>query len=536
MGFDQYGNEIPGLAFLWEATGGDIDQAGVFTAGQSGSSDVTASATFGDSVGTGSAEVITGKYGGTFRAATESDTTTLDPALASSVSDQVHTQLVYENLVLRMPDLSLRPMLATSWEPNDDLTSYTFHLREGVKFHNGSGFTAADVVYSLKRVQNPATGSPGASSLDFITDIVALDDYTVRFDLDAPNAFLPDTLSISNAKIVPSNVFPARFATKTFGTGPFRLTQFLSGVRAIFVRNDDYWMEDRPYLDEVIVFYMDKETTQVAALKSGQVDALFVFLPSRVDSLEADPDMVVSEVASRSYLNLAMDSRVEPFDDIRVRKALQLLTDREAIRQTALFGRGLIGNDHPILPNSPYYDQTQTVTPYDKEAAKALLTEAGYPDGLEIDLYTSATGMGMVEMAEAFKESAVAGGVKVNVILVPRDKFWGEVWLQEAFFCAWWTGRNADLAFSLVYKSDAPWNESRIQTPTLDALIVKGRGQANLEGREATYAEIQRIVREDAGRIVPVFRPIFMGMRSNVRGLEAHPQSWPLLHDVWLDE
>ena len=436
-----------------------------------------------------------------------------------------------------MPDFSLRPMLATSWEPNGDATSYKFRLRQGVKFHDGSDFTADVVVFfSIKRVQNPATGSPGASFLDFITDVVALDDHTVRFDLAVPNAFLPDTLSISNAKIVPSNVDQARFATETFGTGPFRLTDFLSGVRATFVRNDDYWMEGRPYLDEVIVFYMDKEATRVAALKSGQVDALLSLEAGSVDSLETDANTVVSEAASSGYMNLAMDLREAPFDNILVRNALQAATDRELILKEAQFGRGGIAYDHPITSDNPVFNPDCKPPEYNPQLARDLLVQAGYPDGIDLTLYTSDAGRNMVPMAFAFKESAAATGIRIDVREVPRAGFWSNVWRVEPFTTVWWTGRNADQAFSVVYKSDAPWNESRVPNLTLNALIVKGRGQPNLEDRKATYGELQCLLIEEVPRIIPVFRPVFMGLRSNVRGLEAHPQIWALLHDTWLDE
>ena len=475
------------------------------------------------------------KYGGTLRAATMSDTSTLDPALTLTLSDQPINQLAYDNLVLRQPDLSLRPMLAVSWTANADLTSYTFKLREGVKFHHGKEFKAEDVVYTFERLLSPELGSPGASSLDFITDIVAIDDYTVRFDLASPNATLPDSLSVYHAKIVPSDIDGSRLATEEFGTGPFIMEQFLPGERLDMKKNPDYWMEGRPYLDKVIVFYMGEEEARVEALKSGQIDVHFLVEATSVDGLEAAAGIRVSEVASAAYMNLAMDVRVPPFDDILVRKAIQAATDREAIKQAALFGRGTIANDHPIPPNDPVFAAQYAPPAYNIELAKSLLAQAGYPDGIDLTLYTSTAGEGMVEMAVVMKERAAPAGIRINVVTTTPDAYWSEVWLVEPFTTVVWGGRPPDEAIAVVYKSDAAWNESYWVSSELDSLLEQARGQVELSDRQQTYAEIQRLLVEEVPRIVTVFRPLFMAMSEDVQGLEAHPQYWPLLHETWLN-
>ena len=152
-------------------------------------------------------------------------------------SDIIVTQHTYDNLVMIQPDLSLKPMLATSWEPNDDLTSYTFRLRKGVKFHHGKVFKAEDVVSTFQRLLDPELDSPARSSLSVIVDMVILDDYTVRFDLDAPNAFFVEALSLYQGRIVPSDIDPARLALEEFGTGAFTISEHLPGERTVMVRN-----------------------------------------------------------------------------------------------------------------------------------------------------------------------------------------------------------------------------------------------------------------------------------------------------------
>ncbi|MEE8443542.1 MAG: ABC transporter substrate-binding protein [Dehalococcoidia bacterium] len=474
--------------------------------------------------------------GGTLRVAMGGDNNTLDPAHSLSPQDQAFSQTVYDNLVLRQHDGSLKPMLATSWEPNADLTAYTFHLREGVKFHHGKDFNADDVVFTFKRLIDPATGSPAASALSSIKDIVKVDEFTVRFDLNSPDSFFPDTLSLYQGRIVPSDIDPVRFATEEFGTGPFINEEYLPGERAVFKRNPDYWEEGRPYLDEVIFYYMPEPETRIEALKTGAVDVFHELDAVAVDSVEANPGTWVSEVASPGYLNMAMDITQDPFGDKLVRQAFQAATDREAIRQVALFGRGIVGNDIPIPPTDPHYDSSQPITPYDPEHAKELLAQAGYPDGIDITLYTSTITFGMVEMAVAFKESAAPAGIRVSIERAPEDVYWSNVWMTEAFTTVGWNGRGPDQALSMVYMSDAPWNETRINIPELDALIIKARGQVTVEERAATYAEVQRILIDDASRIIAVFRPMFTGLSDNVHGVAAHPNTWLLLTEAWIQK
>ncbi len=180
------------------------------------------------------------KRGGTLRVAVVKDHSTFDPQVVLTIPDILFTQQAYDNLLLRDPEnLEPIPMLAESWESNDDLTQYTFRLRPGVKFHHGKAFTAEDVVFTFSRLRDPDVGSPIAAILDFVADVVAIDDLTVRFDLKSPNAYLPDLVSLYHARIVPSDVEAERLATEEFGTGPFMLKDHFVGERIAMVRYPD---------------------------------------------------------------------------------------------------------------------------------------------------------------------------------------------------------------------------------------------------------------------------------------------------------
>ena len=183
-------------------------------------------------------------------------------------------QATYDNLLMIQPDLTIKPELATSWETNADLSSYTFHLRKGVKFHHGKEFTAEDVVFSINRMVDPVVDPPTRTTFSVIEEMVVIDDYTVRFDLVAPNGLFPTYLSIYQARIMPSDVDIDRLYLEEFGTGPFKLEEHLPNERATMVRYDDYWDADNIYLDEIVIVSIPEVAARDLALQNGDIDVL----------------------------------------------------------------------------------------------------------------------------------------------------------------------------------------------------------------------------------------------------------------------
>jgi peptide/nickel transport system substrate-binding protein len=472
------------------------------------------------------------KYGGILRIAYPPDNKDFDPPLLSNTADMLVVHQCYESLVERNPDWTLRPLLAESWEPNDELTQWTFHLRHGIKFIHGKELEAEDVVYTFDRLFE--VESPLASVLGMVEDVVAVDDYTVRFDLSSPNAFLPDLISRYHAKICPSDIDPVRLATETFGTGPFTVTEHVVGERTVMKKNLNYWWETYPYLDEVIIIYLPDPESRAGALKTGTVDAIFDMVIPSIATIEAHPDTRVSIVTSGQYMNLAMIVTMPPFDDILVRQAIQAATDREAINQAALFGKGSLAYDHPIAPTDPHFSEKCKTPEYDPDLARELLEQAGYPDGIDLTLYCSTLGAPMVEMAMVMKEKAAPAGIRIDIQVMPEDGYWSDVWMVEPFCTVYYGGRIPDEALSIVYLSTASWNESRYNNPRVDELILKARIQLELEDRRESYGELQCILIDEVPRIIPVFMPVAHGMRLNVQGLEAKPHGGIFCRYAWL--
>jgi len=481
------------------------------------------------------------KYGGTIRVAMGSDTNTLDPAYVTSSMDYAFGQATQENLIWRGHDGTLNPMLATSWESNEDATVWTFELREGVTFHHGKVFNADDVVFTIERLLDPDVGSVAAASLASITEVTKVDDYTVQFETETANAFLPEAFCITQARIMPSDIDPARFDTEEFGTGPFINTEYLPGERAVFERNPDYWMEDAegnslPYLDEVVFYYMPEPETRAEAIKNGSVEVFYELDFISLSSIESAAGVTVSEAASGSYINFAMIVTEPPFDDKLVRQAVQAATDREAIQQVALLGYGEIAHDIPIPSSDPHSDLFVESPAYDPDHARELLEQAGVDLPLEITLHTSTIGPGMVEAAVALKESAEPAGINITIQQDPEDVYWGSIWLVEPFTVVTWNGRPPDQALSLVYLCGTAWNETYMCIPELDDLIIRARGETTLAERQETYAEVQELLLDDASRIIPVFRPVLLGLLDDVHGVSAHPNNWLYLTEAWLED
>ncbi len=461
--------------------------------------------------------------------------TTLDPPFHLTQSDILITQHTYDNLVMVQPDMTLKPMLATSWAPNADLTSYTFNLREDVKFHHGKDFKAEDVVASFQRMIDPVLDPPSRGALAFIQNVVALDDLTVRFDLDAPSATFPESLSLYQGRIFPSDVDSDRLALEEFGTGAFMISEHLPGERTVMVRNPDYWDEGLPYLDGITLLTILESATRAEALKNGDVDLIFDMEITNAGVIEADSNTTVFQAASPSYMGIYMDTTVPPFDNVLVRRAVQAATDRQTILQAALLGKGGIASDHPIPPNDPHFASQYAPPDYDTDLARSLLEQAGHPNGVDLTLHTSDAGAPMVEMAVAMKERAEPAGIRITIREVPEEDFWSSVWLQQPFTTIWWNGRPPDAALSVTTLSDAPWNEAKYNNPTVDQLITQARGQESLADRQATYGEIQRILIDEVPRVLAVFRPVLSGASNDLRGFAAHPLNWPILHAAWLD-
>lgn len=460
-----------------------------------------------------------------------------DPALSTGMPMWTACW-VYEPLVDIAEDYAtLIPRLATSWEAEEGGEVWTFGLRQGVRFHHGREFVAEDVLHSIGRVTDPDFGSPGQAMFSQIVDMDAVDDHTVRFRLQAPNADLPVQMAAFQGKIVPHDLTDEEINSEPRGTGPFTIDTYANADRIVFTRNDDYYVDGLPYLDELESIAIPEATTLANALRAGEVDVYSRVSPAILPTLEGLEDVHVQWTTAIQKTHLFMRLDQPPFDDDRVRRAFKLIADREAMARVVWGDIPVhVEDDNPIIPTNPYHLETD-IWQQDLEEARNLLEEAGYGDGLEVTLWAINNLHGVLEYSLAYADWAREAGVTVNVEGVPSGRYYAEQWLEVPFGTVEWTPRlNADEQLRIAYHSDADWNETRYRNPEFDRLLDEARAEVDDERRRELYADLQRMLILEGGQIIPCHYPDAWAVRSHVRDHEPHPYSGLDPRRVWLSE
>jgi peptide/nickel transport system substrate-binding protein len=451
---------------------------------------------------------------------------TLDPAFSQVDPDSARVSLVYERLVYQDDTFTPRPQLALSWESNETADVWTFKLRQDVKFHDGEPFTAKHVVYTFRRLLDPATGSPGTPSLSAIDreKVEAVDDYTVRFHLKSPVVEFPSYLVNRFTYILREGQPPDQLRTKGIGTGPFKIQHFVPGEEpAVFVKNENYWRPDLPKVDVVELRSIPDPSARIAAIAAGQVHIVWDLPRIGLETLESNPKVRVIEVRSPFVQTLSFWTDTKPFDDVRVRQALKAVVDREAILKLVAGGHGNVAADNPVAPWIQY-GLNEPAPKRDVAKAKKLLAEAGYPNGIDVELFTSGATPGFIELATLYQSLAAEAGIRVKVTRTPDSEFWSNIWLKKPFITSSWAGRDADAALSVPYLSDADWNETHWRNPEFDKLIHEARRTIDAAKRADLYQKAQKLLQEDGGVIIPVFVNSVAAAGASVSGVKLFPQ------------
>jgi peptide/nickel transport system substrate-binding protein len=450
----------------------------------------------------------------------------LDPAIQPTSQNSLVVSAVYNRLTDRTADWQVVPELATSWESNADGTAWTFQLRKDVKFWDGHPFTAADVVYTFKRLLDPATGSEGRSTMSFLKadGIVADGDYAVKFNLDHPVAELPLLITNKSTYIVRDGVSSADLRSKGAGTGPFMPVNFEPIQQAhLFVKNPNYWESGLPKSECLQLYVIHEATSLQAALQTGQIDIAQAVSYASIPILKADPAINLLETPPGSLIALPMWVDTHPFDDNRVREALKFSIDRQKLVDTALLGFGVPGDDNPIPPTSPFAWRSQA-RQRDIPMAKKLLAEAGYSstNPLKIDLYAADTTPGLINLVQLVKQMAADAGVEINLIIGPASEYWDNVWLKQPFEISGWSPRPPGEALAVAYLANAPYPETHWKVPEFDALVQKANTTVDAAARKQVYQEAEKMLSMQGGEIIPVFRKTVAASRANCSGYKPN--------------
>ena len=493
---------------------------------------------------------VTIKRGGVLKVGVEADVNTLDPALFTASSDYRYLSLVYESLVTwDRESLLARPLLAKSWEVSDDELTWTFHLREDVTWHNGDPFVAGDVKYTAERIMDPELGSTKTYVFAVVESIEVIDDHTVAFHQSEPYGALANEMAreflIVNQRFVEEN--EGDLARTMMGTGPFMFEEWVPDQVVRLVRNPNYWRmgadgQSLPYLDGVDWMPNADGTAQVADFGAGVIDFIGLVPDKDVERLLDDPGVVMVGPDSLWYTGLIFNTTIPPFDDVRVRQALSWAVDRDEIAEVGLFD-----NARPAygaaLPPWHWASSRATIWDHrDLEKARALLAEAGYPDGEgfpEVEIRAGIPYPGQVTMAEM--TASYLGDLGIEAKAAPTE--WGTL-IKEMYgglypmtICGWISTGDPDELYRKNFHSEGPSNKTKYSNPELDRLIEEGRATSNMDERADLYAQVEEILLEEVPQPFLVYHNLWEAMYPYVKGyVHMANMSIQSLAEVWLDK
>jgi peptide/nickel transport system substrate-binding protein len=483
------------------------------------------------------AVAATPKSGGNLKAAGWSSSTadTLDPAKASLSTDYVRCCSLYNRLTFIDKAGVTQMELAESIESKDAKT-WTVKLRKGVTFHDGKELTADDVVFSLKRHLDPGVGSKVAKIAAQMTGFKAVDKSTVEISLADPNADLPTILALHHFMIVADGTTDF---SKGNGTGAFVLKTFDPGNRSVVEKNKNYWKSGQPYLDSFEFFAISDDNARVNALLSGDIHYAASINPRAMKLIDGQSGFTLSKTTSGNYTNLNMRLDMTPGNKKNFIDGMKSLVNREQIVKSALRGLGEVGNDQPVSPANIYHNNDLKPKAFDPDKAKFHFQKAGVL-GQSIPVIASDAATSSIDMAMIIQAAGADIGMKLDVQRVPSDGYWDNYWLKAPIHFGNINPRpTPDILFSLLYASNAPWNESQYKSEKFDKMLTEARGLLDQAKRKQIYAEMQVMIAEEAGTIIPAYISNVDALSSKVHGLEANPlggmMGYAMAEYLWLD-
>ncbi|MEO9338348.1 ABC transporter substrate-binding protein [Mesorhizobium sp. SB112] len=468
---------------------------------------------------------------------TASSSDNIDPAFYTEAYMYTVGFQLFNTLIEIGENSQLMPSLAESWEPTKpDGSEWRFNIRKGVQFHNGKELDAKDVIYSINHHRGPDTKSGARGHLLAITDIRETAPMEVTITLAGGNADFPYTLCDYHLGIGPND---GDF-TKGIGTGAFSLENFQPGVRTLTKRFENHWNPDRGFVDSCETIAMNDATARISALMSGQAHIINRLDPKTATRLQAIPSIKLYKTEANTMYCFPMRCDMAPFDNLDVRQALKHAIDRDIILKNGYGGDGIIGNDTPIAPWDPYFSADVPKNAYDPEKAAALMKKAGF-DGT-IELAVSDNGFpGSVNAAQLFQFSAKEANIDIVVNRVPSDGYWEETWMKKPFCASNWSVRpTADAMLSLILHSNAPWNETFWKNGAFDQKLEAARSELDQVKRKALYHDMQVMLVEEGGELVPIFIDQQIASNTSVEGITSVPgggdlSGYRIVEKVWLN-
>jgi len=451
-------------------------------------------------------------YGGTLTIALSAEPPGMDPTTnpAATIKRVVHYNLL-ESLLKIDRNGEVVPALAKSYEVSKDGKEYTFHLHKGVKFHDGKPFTAEDVKYTFERLLDPKTAAVNRKYYTGIESIQIIEPLTVKFIVKKYDSNFLFNMARGDAVIL-SRQTVDQLKSQPIGTGPFKLVEWKRGDSVVMVKNPDYYLSGLPYLDKVIFKFIPDPSTQLAALRAGDVDVIAYDLsPENAALLEKDPRFKVLKGHTTTEVILAINNSRKPLNDVRIRKAINFAIDRQAVIQGAVAGYGTPIGSH-MDPTNPYYVNLTGLYPYNPEKAKQLLAEAGYPNGFGAVLKLPEPYAYARRSGEIITDQLSRVGIKLLIEVIQ----WGQ-WIDRVF-------KNAEYDLTVIGHSEPfdieiysrPQYYFRYNNPKFQELIKRAEEEMNEPQRKKIYADAQRMIAEDAVNAFLFVYPALPAMKKEV--------------------
>ncbi|MGE4250036.1 MAG: ABC transporter substrate-binding protein [Parvibaculaceae bacterium] len=426
----------------------------------------------------------------------------LDPATVNNPMTQVMSFSLRNCLVEIDRDNNAVPELAESWSVDKGAKRWVLKVRDGVQFHDGKPFTAADAVYSIDYHRGQNSKSAAKPLLASIESVRA-DGRDLIIDLTEGSADFPFVLADYHLHMIPEGTKDFR---NGMGTGPFLLESFDPGVRARLKKNPNYWKAGKGHFDEVEILSLKDVAARQNALITREVDLIDNLAPNITKLLEKQPGITVNVINGMQHYSFPMHCDTPPFDNVDVRIALKLAIDREDMVRKILSGYGKIGNDQPISSVNRYFDKSIPQYVYDPDKAIFHLKKAG-AEGLKVQLHASdAAYAGAVDSAQLYREHAAKAGIDLEVVSEPADGYWSNVWLKKPWMITIWYGRpTEDWMFTMAYAAQAEWNDSRWNNPRFEQLLKDARAELDDNKRRTMYGDMQRLLHDQGGAVIPAF-------------------------------
>ena len=443
---------------------------------------------------------------------------TLDPGQNTSNIDYCRGRSHYNSLCQINEDLTPRPELAEEFSANADNTEWTFKLRKDVKFHDGSPFTADDVLYTMSRHYGDESTSTAKPLVADVTEWKKIDSHTVKAILSGPNGDLPVILGTPQFKMIKAGTTDFQ---NPVGTGPFKLKEFNPGVRSIHVRNDDYW-RDGPNVDEIEIFAITDKVARTSALLSGDIDMMMSLEPRAIKTIESTDGVGIWTAETGAYMGICCMLNTAPGNNRDFVLAMKYIQRREKIVKSILKGQGSVGNDQPI--SAAYGVDHCAELPqreHDLDKAKFHLEKSGITSA---EINVAEVDPGITDVCLLAQREAQKIGLDLKIKKVPNDGYWGAVWMKTPLNVTSWNMRpTANMMMTLAFAPDAPWNDTLWQDERMGKWLKESRAEKDPSKRHEIYCAMQTIINEECGMIIMAHKNFVDAKSDKIEGIGRMP-------------